>query len=87
MKPLPSTQKKLLIALVASGVIIFLLSSLLVGALIIGRIFYVNQYIIPQNGMYPGKPAGSRLIALRDPYDSRNYGPISFSSVIGKMIW
>ena len=29
---------------------------------------FVGYYQIPQNGMYPGLPAGSRLFALRKPY-------------------
>jgi signal peptidase I len=29
---------------------------------------YVGYYRIPQNGMYPGLPAGSSLLSIRNPY-------------------
>lgn len=29
-----------------------------------------ERFVIPQNGMYPGLPANSRLITLRKPYDA-----------------
>jgi signal peptidase I len=29
---------------------------------------FIGYYQIPQNGMYPGRPAGSRLFAFRHPY-------------------
>jgi signal peptidase I len=34
------------------------------------RTFFIGFYRIPQNGMYPGLPAGSRVIAARHPYSS-----------------
>jgi signal peptidase I len=38
-----------------------------VTALIVACIFF-NFYVIPQDGMYPGLPAGSRVLAVRRPY-------------------
>jgi len=37
-------------------------------ALLITKIFFIGFYRIPQNGMYPGLPAGSRLFTLRRAY-------------------
>ncbi|HUR46679.1 MAG TPA: signal peptidase I [Candidatus Saccharimonadales bacterium] len=36
--------------------------------LLITKIFFVGNYRIPQNGMYPGLPAGSRVFALKRAY-------------------
>jgi len=36
--------------------------------LLIAKVFFIGIYVIPQNGMYPGLPAGSRLYASRHPY-------------------
>jgi len=66
----PATQKKLLIALVLAGGIAFVISMLLVGAVVIARVFYLDPYIMGQNGMYPTKPKYSRSISLRKPYNS-----------------
>ncbi len=40
----------------------------LVLVLLIIKTFFIGYYRIPQNGMYPGLPAGSRLFAVRRPY-------------------
>ncbi len=32
------------------------------------RMFFINYYRIPQNGMYPGLPAGSLVFSLKRPY-------------------
>ena len=39
-------------------------------ALLVTRLFFVGIYRIPQNGMYPGLPAGSQLFAIRHPYSN-----------------
>jgi signal peptidase I len=42
----------------------------LLAALVYARFFVVGFYVIPQNGMYPGLPAGSRMLTLRHAYDA-----------------
>ncbi len=37
-------------------------------ALFIIKKFVIGSYTIPQNGMYPGLPAGSRILTLRHAY-------------------
>jgi signal peptidase I len=37
-------------------------------ALVVTRVFFINFYRIPQNGMYPGLPAGSRLFVNKRAY-------------------
>ena len=37
------------------------------------KTFWIGYYVIPQNGMDPGLPAGSKLLTLRHPYS----GPAS----------
>jgi signal peptidase I len=37
-------------------------------ALIVAKLFFIGFYTIPQNGMYPGLPAGSRLFTVRHAY-------------------
>ena len=37
-------------------------------SLVILRLFFFNYNRIPQDGMYPGMPAGSRFITKRNPY-------------------
>jgi signal peptidase I len=39
-------------------------------AAIVVRVFFFDTYRIPQNGMYPGLPAGSLLIAARRAYSA-----------------
>ncbi|MCF6311029.1 MAG: signal peptidase I [Verrucomicrobiales bacterium] len=70
MSPKVSMQKKTTIALVIGGALVFIVSVLLLAAIIIARIFYLQPYVIPTNGMHPSKPANTRAIALRQPYDS-----------------
>ncbi|TWT85748.1 Signal peptidase IB [Posidoniimonas polymericola] len=41
---------------------------LAVVALVIARAFFVDLYRIPQDGMYPALPAGSRILVARRPY-------------------
>jgi signal peptidase I len=36
--------------------------------LLAAKTFFIGYYHIPQNGMYPGLPAGSRLFAVRRAY-------------------
>jgi signal peptidase I len=43
-------------------------TAVLLVALVFARIFLVGIYVIPQNGMYPGLPAGSQLLTLKHPY-------------------
>ncbi|HEV7796575.1 MAG TPA: signal peptidase I [Pyrinomonadaceae bacterium] len=38
--------------------------------LIVLRLFFFNYNTIPQDGMYPGMPTGSRFITRRHPYQS-----------------
>jgi signal peptidase I len=40
----------------------------LLAALLIVKAFFISYYVIPQNGMYPGLPAGSLFFAMRHPY-------------------
>jgi signal peptidase I len=49
--------------IVIGGVVAVLLLTL-----VFARIFLVGLYVIPQNGMYPGLPAGSRFLTLKHPY-------------------
>jgi len=42
----------------------------LVLAPLIIRVFFIGVYRIPQNGMYPGLPAGSRIFSVRCAYAS-----------------
>ena len=37
-------------------------------ALVVTRVFFINFYRIPQNGMYPGLPAGSTLFVNKRAY-------------------
>ena len=39
-------------------------------ALLILRLFFVEYSFIPQNGMFPGKPAGSLILGWTKPYGS-----------------
>jgi signal peptidase I len=40
-----------------------------VAALLLALAFFlIGVYVIPQNGMYPGLPAGSRILVLKHPY-------------------
>jgi signal peptidase I len=43
-------------------------TAVLLLVLVLTRIFLVSFYVIPQNGMYPGLPAGSLLFSLKHPY-------------------
>jgi signal peptidase I len=54
--------------MIVIGSITAVLLFALVPALVFARIFLVGFYVIPQNGMYPGLPAGSRLLTLKHPY-------------------
>lgn len=42
----------------------------IVVALYVIKTFFIGYYRIPQNGMYPGLPAGSRLLSVRRAYSS-----------------
>lgn len=37
-------------------------------AFVAARLFFFGFYVIPQNGMYPGLPAGSRLFTIKRAY-------------------
>ncbi len=39
-------------------------------ALLAIKIFFIGVYRIPQNGMYPGLPAGSTVFAVHHPYSN-----------------
>src|SRR5689334_2484916 len=53
-----STTKTIIIG----GSIVILLALLAI------KTFFIGHYRIPQNGMYPGLPAGSSLFAAKRPY-------------------
>ena len=62
----------------SSKIISFILVPLLIGFFII-KIFFIGQYIIPQNGMYPSLPSGSKVVTLKKPWFSSSsikYGDI-----------
>jgi signal peptidase I len=40
----------------------------LLPTLLLVRVFLVGYYVIPQNGMYPSLPSGSRLLTIKHPY-------------------
>jgi signal peptidase I len=40
----------------------------LLAALVVVKAFFVDYYRIPQNGMYPGLPAGSTFLTVKRPY-------------------
>jgi signal peptidase I len=44
--------------------------SLFVIALVIGRLFFIDYSIVPQDGMYPGLSSGSLLLSWKRPYRS-----------------
>jgi len=57
-----SRSSKIVIGSVASVLLVLLATLLLVKA------FFIAYYVIPQNGMYPSLPSGSRLFATKHPY-------------------
>jgi signal peptidase I len=52
----------------------------LFAVLLAAGIVFVGYYQIPQDGMYPGLPAGSRLFTLRHPY--RDPGDVERGDII-----
>jgi signal peptidase I len=42
----------------------------LLGAAVVVKMFFIGYYNVPQNGMYPALPKGSRLFTLRHAYGS-----------------
>lgn len=52
--------------LILGSVVVLLLA--LVTALLLVKAFFVANYVIPQNGMYPSLPSGRMLFALKHPY-------------------
>jgi len=38
--------------------------------LLVAKLLFLGDYVIPQNGMYPGLPSGSRLLTIKHPYAS-----------------
>src|SRR5262245_723418 len=55
------TSKIILVSVAA--VLLALLSTLLVV-----KVLLLGDYVIPQNGMYPSLPSGSRLLTIKHPY-------------------
>src|SRR5262245_30328846 len=55
------TSKIILVGIAA--VLVALLSTLLVA-----KLLFLGDYVIPQIGMYPGLPSGSRLLTIKHPY-------------------
>lgn len=49
-------------------------------SLVVLRLFFFNYNTIPQDGMYPGMPAGSRFITRRNPY--RNIHDVKRGDVV-----
>ena len=49
-------------------------------ALVFVPFVYLAHYVIPQNGMYPGLPAGSHFIAVRRPY--RNASEVQRGDIV-----
>jgi len=60
--PMASRTSKIILGSVAA-VLLALLSTLLVA-----KVLFVGDYVIPQNGMYPSLPSGSRLLTIKHPY-------------------
>lgn len=61
-------MKKL--GLVGLAIASFVVPAAFVVALVVVRAFVIDIFHIPQNGMYPGLPAGSRFMTWRRPYES-----------------
>jgi len=40
----------------------------LLATVLLVRVLFVDYYVIPQNGMYPSLPSGSRLLTVKHPY-------------------
>lgn len=40
----------------------------LLASLLVVKALFLGDYVIPQNGMYPGLPSGSRLLTIKHPY-------------------
>src|SRR5215467_3824814 len=40
----------------------------LLATLLLLKILFLGDYVIPQNGMYPSLPSGSRLFTIKRPY-------------------
>lgn len=65
------------------------------GTLIVLRLFFFNYAVLPQDGMYPGMPIGSRFITRRNPYNSiqeiKRGDIVVFNKVVGgsnsKYVW
>jgi signal peptidase I len=51
--------------LAAAGLV---LAAVAVVLLVAARVFFVRLSVVPQNGMYPTIPAGSRLLSWKRPY-------------------
>jgi signal peptidase I len=49
------------------------LAATALAAFIVTKIFFVTNYKIPQNGMYPGLPAGSRLYVWKRAYSDASH--------------
>ena len=60
------------------------LATLVVGAVV--RTAFLDWYRIPQNGLYPGLPAGSLVFVSKRAYSSASYRPVSWAkaNVISK---
>src|SRR5215475_11122512 len=53
--------------ILGSGAAVLL--ALLVTLLVV-KVLFLGDYVIPQNGMYPSLPSGSRLLTIKHPYAS-----------------
>lgn len=56
-----------------AGIVLTVVSAavcLIFVSLAVVRLFFIDYSIIPQNGMYPGLPTGSRLLSWKRPYKS-----------------
>jgi signal peptidase I len=51
-----------------SVVIVAGIGVLFLVAMVTAKMFFIDYYRIPQNGMYPGLPAGSRFLTAKRPY-------------------
>jgi signal peptidase I len=43
-------------------------AAVLLVLLLLAKILFLGDYVIPQNGMYPSLPSGSRLFTIKHPY-------------------
>ena len=51
-----------------STIILVSVAAVLLSTLLVAKILFLGDYVIPQNGMYPSLPSGSRLLTIKHPY-------------------